>query len=43
MNKPKEDQFIDTENRVVVTGGEEAEGGRAKLVKVINCMVTEGN
>ena len=42
QTKPSENKHIDTENRIVVPTGERGVG-RAKGVKGVNCMVTDGN
>ena len=42
QTKQNKDQHIDTENRLVVTRGERG-WGRAKWVKGVNSMVTDGN
>ena len=38
MNKSNKNEYIDTENRVVVTRGRRLEG----KVKRVNCLVTDG-
>lgn len=42
MNKTNENKHVNTENRIVVTRWEGV-GGRAKQVKKVNSMVTDGN
>ena len=42
INKPNKNNHVDTENRVMVTRGEET-GGRARWVKLFKCMVMDGN
>lgn len=41
MNKPTK-IFTDADNRVVVTRGRGG-GGKAKQLKGVNCMATDGN